>query len=56
MKKSLFILLALAFCLSACTPAASPAQEPEAAAVAEETTETAHWEHWLLTSWLWCWL
>ena len=44
MKRVLFSLLALAFCLSACTPAASPAQEPEAAAVAEETTETAQEE------------
>lgn len=44
MKRALFSLLALAFCLSACTPAASPAQEPEAAAVAEETTETAQEE------------
>ena len=27
MKKSLFVLLALAFCLSACTPAASKSEE-----------------------------
>lgn len=44
MKRALFSLLALAFCLSACTPAASPTQESEAAAVAEETTETAQEE------------
>lgn len=44
MKRVLFSLLALAFCLSACTPAASPTQESEAAAVAEETTETAQEE------------
>lgn len=41
MKRVLFSLLALAVCLSACTPAASPTLESEAAAVAEETTETA---------------
>lgn len=44
MKRALFSLLALAFCLSACTPAASPTQESEAAALAEETTETAQEE------------
>lgn len=44
MKRALFSLLVLAFCLSACTPAASPTQESEAAAVAEETTETAQEE------------
>lgn len=44
MKRALFSLLALAFCLSACTPAASPTPESEAAAVAEETTETAQEE------------
>ena len=44
MKRVLFSLLALAFCLSACTPAASPTPESEAAAVAEETTETAQEE------------
>lgn len=44
MKRVLFSLLALAFCLSACTPAASPTQESEAAALAEETTETAQEE------------
>lgn len=44
MKRALFSLLALAFCLSACTPAASPMQESEAAALAEETTETAQEE------------
>lgn len=44
MRRALFSLLALAFCLSACNPAASPAPESEAAAVAEETTETAQEE------------
>lgn len=44
MKRVLFSLLALAFCLSACTPAASPTPESEAASVAEETTETAQEE------------
>lgn len=44
MKRALFSLLALAFCLSACTPAASPTPESEAASVAEETTETAQEE------------
>ena len=44
MKRALFSLLALAFCLSACTPAVSPTPESEAAAVAEETTETAQEE------------
>lgn len=44
MKRALFSLLALAFCLSACTPAASPTQESEAAALAEETAETAQEE------------
>lgn len=44
MKRALFSLLTLAFCLSACTPAASPTQESEAAALAEETTETAQEE------------
>lgn len=41
MKKSLFALLALAFCLSACTPAASTASEADTAPAAEETAETA---------------
>lgn len=44
MKRALFSLLALAFCLSACTPAASSTQESEAAALAEETAETAQEE------------
>ena len=44
MKRALFSLLALAVCLSACTPAASPTPESEAAALAEETTETAQEE------------
>lgn len=44
MKRALFSLLALAFCLSACTPTASPTQESEAAALAEETAETAQEE------------
>ena len=39
MKRTLFALLALAFCLSACAPAASTT--PESAPAAEETTETA---------------
>jgi len=41
MKRALFTLLALAFCLSACTPAASTAPEADTAPAAEETTETA---------------
>ena len=47
MKKSLFAMLALAFCLSACTPAASqstgeaPVTATAEAAPAEETAEVA---------------
>lgn len=41
MKRALFTLLALAFCLSACTPAASTAPEADTAPAAQETAETA---------------
>lgn len=41
MKRALFTLLALAFCLSACTPAASTAPEADTAPAAQETAETS---------------
>lgn len=41
MKKSLFALLVLAFCLSACTPAASTGPEADTPPVNEQTAEAA---------------